>query len=96
MASLGLGTVFLERHEFEPAIEFYTRALALAPDLPDPHWGLATTYHEMGNRPKAGHHFREFLKLAPDSLLAPLAKSMLAKYEARPDPGFDPENSTAK
>ncbi|MGE3315998.1 MAG: tetratricopeptide repeat protein [Planctomycetaceae bacterium] len=96
MASLGLGSVFLQRDEFEAAIEFYTRALALAPDLPDPHWGLATTYDEMGDRQKAGHHFREFLKIAPDSNLAPIAKQMLARYEARPDPGLDPDNTTAK
>ncbi len=96
MATLGLGSVCRRRNEFQAAIEFYTRALALAPGLPDAHWGLAITYDDIGNRQQAGYHFREFWKLAPDSLLAPRAKSKLVKYEARPDPGFDPENSTAK
>jgi Tfp pilus assembly protein PilF len=86
MAMLGLGSVASRRGEHSAALEFYSKALATYPDLSDAHWGLAITYERMGDWNHAAMHYDIFLKLAPQSNLATMARARLTETQRRIGP----------
>jgi tetratricopeptide (TPR) repeat protein len=49
----------------EQARQFYAQALALKPDAPDVHYGLATVCFLVNDLRSAAHHFREVTRLDP-------------------------------
>lgn len=55
----------MERGGPEKARPFYQQALALKPDSPDVHYGLAAVCFQMNDLPGAAHHFKEVTRLDP-------------------------------
>lgn len=51
--------------DHEQARQFYSQALALKPDAPDVHYGLATVCFLLNDLQSAAHHFREVTRLDP-------------------------------
>lgn len=56
---------FLAHGNPRQAKTFYLQALALAPDSPDCHYGLATTNFLLGDLEGAAYHFKEVIRLDP-------------------------------
>ena len=66
-ARANLGCVLAELGQTDLAISAFQGALKYHCDFPDVHFHLARTLDELGRRDEAESHWREFLRLAPDS-----------------------------
>jgi tetratricopeptide (TPR) repeat protein len=86
-ARCNLGCVLAELGERELAAAALEGALACHPGYADAHWHLASLSLEEGDFDKAFVHWREFLKLAPESPWADEARRNLAWREAAEPPG---------
>lgn len=76
-ARANLGCVLAETGQLELAIAAFEGALSYHGDYPDVHYHLARTLDELDQRPQAERHWREFLRLAPDSPWAAEARERL-------------------
>ena len=76
-ARANLGCVLAETGELELAIAAFQGTLAHHHDYPDVHYHLARTLDELERSEEADSHWREFLKLAPDSPWADEARDRL-------------------
>ncbi len=76
-ARANLGCVLAETGELELAVVAFQGALAHHRDYPDVHYHLARTLDELERAEEADSHWREFLKLAPDSPWADEARDRL-------------------
>ncbi|MFM7846898.1 MAG: tetratricopeptide repeat protein [Planctomycetota bacterium] len=76
-ARANLGCLLLEQQQSELAIAAFTGALRYHPDYPDAHYHLARTLDDCGRTVEAEEHWREFLRLAPDSPWAEEARQRL-------------------
>ena len=76
-ARANLGCVLAETGQLELAIAAFEGALSYHGDYPDVHYHLARTLDELDQRPQAEQHWREFLRLAPDSPWAAEARERL-------------------
>ncbi len=65
----------------EEAAEELRAALKLAPDYVDAHWGLAWLCAELEDKPEALRHFREVIRLAPDTDLAREAADAIERLQ---------------
>jgi tetratricopeptide (TPR) repeat protein len=59
-----LGEVYLQRKEYEKAIQSFGRAIAIQPDLAWPHYGLATACARLGRREESKRHREKFRTLS--------------------------------
>jgi len=76
-ARANLGCVLAETGELELAVAAFQGTLAHHADYPDVHYHLARTLDELERSEEADSHWREFLKLAPDSPWADEARDRL-------------------
>lgn len=76
-ARANLGCLLLEQNQPELAIAAFAGALRYHPDYPDAHYHLARTLDDCGRTVEAADHWREFLRLAPDSPWATEARQRL-------------------
>jgi tetratricopeptide (TPR) repeat protein len=76
-ARANLGCVLAETGELELAVAAFQGTLAHHRDYPDVHYHLARTLDELERSEEADSHWREFLKLAPDSPWADEARDRL-------------------
>ena len=76
-ARANLGCVLAEQGERELAVAALEGALALHPDYADAHFHLARTLDELKRGTEAARHWREFLRLAPESPWASTARQRL-------------------
>jgi tetratricopeptide (TPR) repeat protein len=76
-ARANLGCVFAEMGDLTLAAAAFEGALSHHPDYPDAHYHLARTLDELDNATAAEEHWREFLRLAPDSPWADEARARL-------------------
>ncbi|MDG2384181.1 MAG: tetratricopeptide repeat protein [Pirellulaceae bacterium] len=76
-ARANLGCVLSETGELELAIAAFQGALRSHPDYPDVHYHLARSFDENSQVNEAEHHWREFIRLAPDSPWAAEARSRI-------------------
>jgi len=77
-AALGLGSVAYRQAQYAAAVKYYKKALAVkGTTAADAHWGLGLAYDAMGKTAEARKHYNEFLRLAPDSGQAPVARTRL-------------------
>jgi tetratricopeptide (TPR) repeat protein len=60
-----LGIIAYQRMQFQIAIDYFEKAIALKRNIPEPYLGLARCYDELNNAAKALHYFERFLELAP-------------------------------
>jgi len=74
-----LGCVLAEQGQGELAAAAFQGALACHPEYPDAHYHLARTLDETGREAEAEHHWRQFLKLSPDSPWADEARDRLGE-----------------
>jgi tetratricopeptide (TPR) repeat protein len=74
-----LGCVLAEQGQAELAAAAFQGALACHPEYPDAHYHLARTLDETGREAEAEHHWRQFLKLSPDSPWADEARDRLGE-----------------
>jgi len=66
-ARANLGCVLAETGELELAVAAFQGALAFHGDYADVHYHLARALDELGRQKKARHHWKTFLRLAPNS-----------------------------
>jgi tetratricopeptide (TPR) repeat protein len=76
-ARANLGCVLAEAGELEMAVAAFEGALSLHPEYADVHYQLARALGELGRTAEAEQHWREFLRLAPDSPWADEAQRIL-------------------
>ncbi len=76
-ARANLGCVLSETGELELAIAAFQGALHSHPDYPDVHYHLARSLDDNSQVNEAEHHWREFIRLAPDSPWAAEARSRI-------------------
>ena len=77
-AALGLGSVAYRQAQYAAAVKYYRKALAAkGTTAADAHWGLGLAYDAMGKTVDARKHYNEFLRLAPDSGQAAVARTRL-------------------
>lgn len=76
-ARANLGCVLAETGELELAVAAFQGTLAHHRDYPDVHYHLARTLDELERSEEADTHWREFVKLAPDSPWADEARDRL-------------------
>lgn len=76
-ARANLGCVLAEQGEGELAVAALEGALALHPDYADAHFHIARTLDELKRTDEATRHWREFLRLAPESPWASAARQRL-------------------
>jgi tetratricopeptide (TPR) repeat protein len=76
-ARANLGCVLAELGERELAVAALEGALALHPDYADAHFHLARTLDELERADEAVRHWREFLRLSPESPWASAARQRL-------------------
>jgi tetratricopeptide (TPR) repeat protein len=81
-ARANLGCVLAELGERELAAAAFEGALSLHADYADAHFHLARTLDEFKRADEAAHHWREFLRLAPESPWAAAARERLAAPQA--------------
>ncbi len=81
-AVLGLGSVAYSQRRYKVAEQYYSRAIASKTSAADAHWGLGLTYDAMGRRDRAIEHYAEYVRLAPESGQAGIARSRIAVLEA--------------
>jgi tetratricopeptide (TPR) repeat protein len=84
-ARANLGCVLAEQGERELAVAALEGALAMHPDYADAHFHLARTLDELGRENDAARHWREFLRLAPESPWASTARQRLNQEIADPN-----------
>jgi len=76
-ARANLGCVLAEQGDRELAVAALEGALTLHPDYADAHFHLARTLDELNRAGEAARHWREFLRLAPESPWASAARQRL-------------------
>jgi tetratricopeptide (TPR) repeat protein len=76
-ARANLGCVLAEQGDRELAVAALEGALALHPDYADAHFHLARTLDELQREEEAASHWLEFLRLAPESPWALVARQRL-------------------
>ena len=81
-ARANLGCVLAETGELELAVAAFQGTLAHHADYPDVHYHLARTLDELDRHGDAETHWREFLKLAPDSPWADEAYDRLRSFDS--------------
>lgn len=78
-ARANLGCVLAETGQKELAVAAFEGALHLHHEYPDVHYHLARTLDELQRHDEAERHWREFLRLAPDSPWSDQARTRLEK-----------------
>ncbi len=78
-ARANLGCVLAELGERELAVAAFEGALTLHADYADAHFHLARTLDELKRADEAAQHWQEFLRLAPESPWAAVARERLDK-----------------
>jgi tetratricopeptide (TPR) repeat protein len=81
-AALGLGSVAYSRRRYTVAEKYYRQALAARGSEADAHWGLGLALDARGARAQAVEHYAAYVRLAPSSAQAGLARSRIAVLEA--------------
>jgi tetratricopeptide (TPR) repeat protein len=76
-ARANLGCVLVEQGETELAVAAFEGALSLHPGYADARFHLAHTLDDLKRREEAAYHWREFLRLAPESPWAAIARERL-------------------
>ena len=77
-ARASLGCVLAELGEHELALAALDGVLHQQPDYADAHWHMASVLRDVGREADARRHLQTFLKLAPESPWATMAKERLA------------------
>jgi tetratricopeptide (TPR) repeat protein len=62
---LGVGAVYFEKREFEPAAEAYNKAIAMRPGDFRPHYNLAEVLYSKGDYKGAEAQYRKTIELSP-------------------------------
>ncbi|ABU56662.1 DUF2298 domain-containing protein [Roseiflexus castenholzii] len=62
----------------------FLQAIAVDPTLPEPYFRLGTLYEQRGDERLAIQRYREYLEIAPDGYLAPLAREALERLTSTP------------
>ena len=76
-ARANLGCILAEMGDLEMAVAAFQGALALHSDYADVHYQMARALGELGRNSAAEEHWREFLRLSPDSPWAEEARRCL-------------------
>lgn len=80
-----MGVIQTERGQFEGAARSYSQALELDPRDADSHYNLGVLYDDfLKQHNKALHHYREFLRIKPDSADAEQVRSWIMNIERTP------------
>jgi tetratricopeptide (TPR) repeat protein len=81
-AALGLGSVAYSQRRYAAAKKYYQQALAATGSDADAHWGLGLAHDASGARHKAIEHYAAYVRLAPESSQAGIARSRMAVLQA--------------
>jgi len=75
------GDVLTEEGKFEGAVKEYLQAVQAAPYIAKLYFNTAMVYGELKRYPKAIHHMKTYLNLAPEAPNARAAKDQIYKWE---------------
>jgi tetratricopeptide (TPR) repeat protein len=67
-ALINAGFTYGDLGEYRKAVEMHNKVISINPYLPNAHYGLGLAYEGLGQYDKAVFHWREYLRLAPESL----------------------------
>jgi Flp pilus assembly protein TadD len=80
-ALLEEGSKYMKARRFPQALNALRRCTSVDPKLADCHLKLGAVYGSTGEYDLGAQQYREFLKLAPNSPMAPKVRGILADYE---------------
>ena len=86
-AQMMAGDMFARIGNFDRAIEYYTRGLALQPDDPAGNLVLANAYFDSGKFELAGEHYAKVLAADPNNIAA--RSDLATTFVQRPQPDHD-------
>jgi tetratricopeptide (TPR) repeat protein len=69
--------IFFGKNQVDKAIEYYQLAIQIKPEWSEPYLKMGYAYLNKGNMAKAVESLNEFLKHDPESLQAPVVKSLI-------------------
>lgn len=72
-----LAHVWVDMGRLDEAIEEYEKALQIKPNYADAHFNIASAYYEKGLKEQARVHWREYIRLDPQSKWAATARNYL-------------------
>lgn len=72
-----IGRIYYATDKFDLAITEFKRAIELYPDYAQAHYNLAQANMKQGDRKGAARHFREVVRIAPDTEMAHLSREFL-------------------
>ncbi|HEX8704862.1 MAG TPA: hypothetical protein VF815_38875 [Myxococcaceae bacterium] len=75
------GRRLTKARQHNQAVLMATRCLAIDPDMADCHMLAGAAYANLSQAEQAAHHYREFLRLAPDHPSAAKVKAILEQYD---------------
>lgn len=61
-----IGLVYLNQQKYNKAVDFFLKALNVAPDNPETHYNLAVSYYRMGKKMHSLKHYELFIEYAGD------------------------------
>jgi tetratricopeptide (TPR) repeat protein len=83
LAYFNLGKLFECRgHYCKEATVWYEKAIESQPDYGDALWNLARLYEDLRNPLRAAHHWRAYIRCAPDVLSREQARGNLARIRS--------------
>jgi tetratricopeptide (TPR) repeat protein len=77
MIRYNIGRIYYSTDKIDLAIGEYKKAVALYPDYMQAHYSLGQANMKMGDKKGAARHFREVVRIAPDTEMAQLSREYL-------------------
>lgn len=72
-----IGKIYYATDKMDLAVAEYNKAIEIYPDYLQAHYSLAQTKMKQGDRKAAAKHFREVVRIAPDTEMAQLSREYL-------------------
>ncbi len=85
VAQYNVGTIFLDRHEPEQAVDYFRRAIAARDDYPRAHHNLGAALSALGQREEASREFERAVELEPRYTLGHIKLGITAMKAGRTD-----------
>jgi len=77
MIRYNIGRIYYATDKMDLAVEEYNKAVELYPDYAQAHYSLGQTNMKLGNRKAAIKHFKEVIRIAPDTEMGQLSREYL-------------------
>jgi tetratricopeptide (TPR) repeat protein len=68
MAYFNMGNVYNRKHDYDKAIEYYKKALEIAPDCASIYRNIGVTYEDKHDYNKAIEYYKKAIELNPEEM----------------------------